>query len=75
MTCLTGNTPQNIKIMMFLMNFLIMMFAHYDNHDNAWLHWNDVLKGLDVGGGPVVRDGDDLGFAELHAQGPANLGH
>ena len=46
-----------------------------DNHDDAWLHGNDLLKGLDVGRGPVVRDGDDLGFAELHAQGPGNLGH
>ena len=41
MTCLTGNTPQNIKIMMFLMNFLIMMFAHYDNHDNGHNDFHD----------------------------------
>ena len=39
-----------------------------DHHHDAGLEWDDLVEVLDVGGRPVVRDGDNLGDPELHAE-------
>ena len=39
-----------------------------DHHHDAGLHGDYLVERLDVGGRPVVRDGDNLGVPELHAE-------
>ena len=34
----------------------------------------NLIESLDVGGRPVVSDGDDLGLSKLHAESGSHLG-
>ena len=44
-----------------------------DHHHDARLQWDDLIESLDVGGRPVVSDGDNLGVPELHAEAGSGL--
>ena len=44
-----------------------------DHHHDAGLHGDDLVQSLDVGGRPVVGDGDYLGVPELHAEAGSGL--
>ena len=44
-----------------------------DDHDDAGLQGDELVQSLHVGGGPVVSDGDNFGWSELHAEGRSSL--
>ena len=54
---------------------VLALVVRDDHHNDARLQWDDLIESLDVGGRPVVSDGDNLRVPELHADARCSFVH